>query len=132
MAIVSAVFLFPFRKPLAPPKTPVAVAQAAAPPGDLESGGSQAAPTMPVPQPDPVIEEPKAAGYVIQVHSFRTDSLAQRALPKLERSGFTPYVRYTNSGWYAVFTGPFESLAEARKAAAGLRNRGLSTIIRHQ
>ncbi len=98
---------------------------------------TQAAPIpAPVSQPQqaPVPEEPVSApsGYFIQVHSFRAEPLAQRALPKLKQNGFAPFVRRTDTGWYAVLTGPYGTFAEASEAASRLRDRGASPIIRHQ
>jgi general secretion pathway protein A len=154
-SIVSAAFLFPFWKTssaphaVAPPavtstasgntpadRSPVPAASAAIP----ETPPAAKIETAPEPTPVPPAEkasiiEPAAtgvpgSGYVLQIYSFRTDQLARSALPQLVEGGYTPYVSLTDSGWYAVFAGPYEDLAAARDAAATLRDRGISVLIR--
>ena len=82
----------------------------------------------------PAAGNPQGGKYSVQVHSFRTNSLATEARRPLEAAGFTCFIKFFpgNAGWYAVFVGPFEDLNTAREKSAEFRTRGLAPVIRQQ
>ena len=75
------------------------------------------------------------SGYALQVHSFRNQEEAEKALATLKKKNWDGFVMYTagagQSEWYAVFIGPFKDVNSAMQGAAALsREENLSAIIR--
>ena len=87
------------------------------------------------PAPAPAADPAKPAAkprHIVQVGAFVDPSLAQEARAKLERSGLSSYTQISNTPdgpRTRVRLGPFETRAEADKAAAKARALGLSAAI---
>jgi len=87
------------------------------------------------PAPAPASDAAKPAAkprHIVQVGAFVDPNLAQEARAKLERSGLSSYTQISNTPdgpRTRVRLGPFETRAEADKAAAKARALGLSAAI---
>lgn len=70
--------------------------------------------------------------YVLQVASVKQSKDAERLKAQLILLGFTVYVtdpEATNSSWYRVNVGPFDSLSDARKQQKQLRANNLNSLL---
>ena len=120
------------QKPAAEPQTkkPAIAATKPSPAAKAQTASPAAKPQKPpaAPYTKKTLKPPvKPLPYTIQVSAYRDPQTSNRVARKLITSGdpaFTSPVDLSQKGkWYRVYIGNYTTLAEAKIAAAGLKNR---------
>jgi len=106
--------IFDFYKVLPAQKT----AQAMPAKQSVEQAGTKAAP---------------AKAFILQVASYQAEAQAQQLMSQLKEQGLLPALTKTQSGWYRIDLGPFDSVRAADKVRHSLQNMGINgAMVRQQ
>jgi Flp pilus assembly protein TadD/cell division septation protein DedD len=120
------------QKPAAEPKTkkPAVAASKPSPAVKTQKTATASKTQKPAAEPKtkkPLAPEIKPLPYTIQVSAYRDPQTSNRVASKLITAGdpaFTTPVDLSEKGkWYRVYIGNYNTLTEAKIAAAGLKNR---------
>lgn len=88
-----------------------------------------------VSEPEP--KRPASVEYFLQVHSFRNNEEAVENAKELKEMNLSSFVQHHavegDSGWYAVYVGPFEDAETARHVDSQIRMAiGASPVLRER
>ncbi|MBL0917511.1 MAG: SPOR domain-containing protein [Hydrogenophaga sp.] len=123
----------PAPTPAPPPPAPAPVPSPAPAPATAQRDAADAARAQAILQGQPAASSPAAAErVVVQVGAFADEARAREARQKLERAGIKTYthVAQTSDGRrIRVRVGPFDSRADAEKAASRVKALGLPAAI---
>lgn len=87
------------------------------------------------PEPEVVVVTPQPVSeeiFRIQVSSWKKKSNAGKVITKLQKQGYTAYIRQSvvrGRDWFTVYLGPYDSFKEARENMQKLKKSGRKPIL---